>query len=157
MDVQIIPVDHNEAPILHNLMQFYLYEFSQYVSGITLEQDGRFEPFKLDGYWIEEHLTPLFIKADNQLAGFVLLEAMPDSSPNAINEFFVLKPFARKGIGRKAAFKVFKRWRGNWMVALVEENKPAQAFWKKIIHEYTSGENDEIQNHEKRTIQTFTL
>ncbi|MCM2676052.1 GNAT family N-acetyltransferase [Alkalicoccobacillus plakortidis] len=157
MEVQILPIKREEAPILHNLMQFYIYEFSEYLQDIKLEKDGRFEPFKLDGYWIEPHLKPLFIKVDKQLAGFVLLEATSDSSPNAVNEFFVLKPFTRKGVGRKAAFEVFKRWHGNWVVAQLKENKPAQAFWKKVIHEYTNGHFEELEDHEKRTIQSFTL
>ncbi|MDQ0207136.1 GNAT family N-acetyltransferase [Alkalicoccobacillus murimartini] len=157
MEVQIIPVTPKEAPILHNLMQFYIYEFSEYIDDIKLDKDGRFEPFKLDGYWIEPHLTPLFIMANNQLAGFVLLEATSDTSPNAINEFFVLKSYSRKGIGKKAAFEVFKRWRGNWVVAQLKENKPAQAFWKKVIHEYTKGQYEESDDHGKRTIQSFTL
>ncbi|TSB47549.1 GNAT family N-acetyltransferase [Alkalicoccobacillus porphyridii] len=138
-------------------MQFYIYEFSEYLDDINIEGNGKFEPFKLDGYWSEQHLTPLFIKVDQQLAGFVLLEATSDSSPNSINEFFVLKPYTRKGIGRKAAFEVFKRWRGNWVVAQLKENKPAQAFWKKVIHEYTNGEYETLEDHEKRSIQSFTL
>ncbi|MEK4566587.1 GNAT family N-acetyltransferase [Alkalihalobacillus sp. FSL R5-0424] len=157
MDVQIVPVKQEEAPILHNLMQYYIYEFSEYLHDIRLEEDGRFEPFKLDGYWIEPHLHPLFIKVDDQLAGFVLIEATPDSSPNSVNEFFVLKPYKRKGVGKKAAFDIFKRWHGNWVVAQLKENKPAQAFWNRVIDEYTNGDYEQLEDHEKRTIQSFTL
>ena len=42
----------------------------------------------------------------------------------------------------KKAFKVFDMFKGKWSIAWLK-NRSAQAFWTKIISEYTIGEYSE--------------
>ena len=54
-----------------------------------------------------------------------------------------MRKFRRMGIGRKAAFQVFDRFRGAWEVLQTRENLAAQAFWRAVIGEYTDGDFEE--------------
>jgi predicted acetyltransferase len=60
-------------------------------------------------------------------------------------EFFVMKKYRQRGVGRKIAYQLFDRFHGVWKIAQIEENMPAQAFWRKVISEYTNGNYEEIR------------
>jgi predicted acetyltransferase len=53
--------------------------------------------------------------------------------------FFFLKKFQSKGVGREVAHQIWDMHQGIWEVSVIPENKPAHAFWQKIISAYTSG------------------
>jgi predicted acetyltransferase len=53
-----------------------------------------------------------------------------------------MKKYRQRGVGRKIAFQLFDRFHGVWKIA---QNTPAQAFWRKIISEYTNGNYEEIR------------
>jgi len=77
---------------------------------------------------------------------------------HSIGEFFILKKYRRQGVGRVVAHQVFDLFPGRWSVGQIENNCPAQAFWRKVISEYTHGDYQEIwQNDEewKGPVQTF--
>lgn len=50
MDIQIQAVSKEEEEVLHNLMEFYIYEFTKYMSTIKINEDGCFDRFNLDAY-----------------------------------------------------------------------------------------------------------
>ncbi len=56
-----------------------------------------------------------------------------------ISEFFVLKKYAGKEIGKIAAVTVFDLFPGKWNIHQAANNYPAQAFWRKLIYRYTNG------------------
>ena len=86
----------------------------------------------------------LFIRAGGRLAGFILVRSCSEHNalhdPHNVAEFFVLKKYRRHGIGREAACQVFDRFPGGWEVTQWDNNLPAQAFWQKVIAQYTGGE-----------------
>jgi predicted acetyltransferase len=43
---------------------------------------------------------------------------------------------------------MFNLFPGVWEVAEIEENRPAQAFWRKIIHAFTQGDFEEIHKED---------
>ena len=43
-------------------------------------------------------------------------------------------------MGKKAARRAFDLFPGNWQVRELLANTPAQAFWRRIIDEYTGGD-----------------
>lgn len=59
-----------------------------------------------------------------------------------------MKIYRKRGIGKAVAFRMFKQFPGMWEVAEVEENLPAQAFWRKIIQAFTQGEFEEIHRED---------
>lgn len=63
-------------------------------------------------------------------------------NPHNIAEFFVMKKYRRKGVGRVAAMKIFDMFHGGWEISQWINNLPAQNFWGKVIAEYTNGKYD---------------
>ena len=55
-------------------------------------------------------------------------------------EFFVMSKYRRRGVGSEAARFAFDRFPGRWEVREMAANTPAQAFWRRVIGDYT-GDN----------------
>lgn len=146
MAVEIRDVPVEQKHVLRQLMQMYLYDFSE-IDGGDVNESGEFPYRWLDHYWTECERSPFLVYSDGHIAGFVLV--MASSSPakgqesRSIAEFFVMRKYRRIGIGRKAAFHVFDRFRGTWNVRQTRTNLAAQAFWRSVIGEYTDGDFDE--------------
>ena len=62
-----------------------------------------------------------------------------------MTEFFVLRRFRRRGVGRAAAFPAFDRFAGPWEVRQREDNPNATAFWRRTIDDYTRGDFEETR------------
>jgi predicted acetyltransferase len=152
--INLIPVKQKEEGILHNIMQFYIYEFTIY-QDIKLEENGSFAPFDLTPYWKNPDFHAFFIEYEGELAGFALIETGTNGEPNIIREFFILRKFNRLGLGREASIKIFDMYPGKWSVTQVEKNKPAVAFWRKVIKEYTDGKYSEGFDDRNQPTQTF--
>lgn len=140
--VHIRKVKKSEEALLHNLMQFYIYEFSKYIPKIKLESDCTYKPFDLSRYWEEETHHAYFICLEAEVIGFALIQS--DEKINTVLEFFVLASYQGKGFGKTAARKIFKAFEGYWNVSQIEKNQPAQAFWRNIISDITKGEMEEV-------------
>ncbi|HLO12169.1 MAG TPA: GNAT family N-acetyltransferase [Pseudoneobacillus sp.] len=152
--IYLEPVSIEQEQTLHNIMQFYIYEFSQYIPTIKLEDNGSYKPFNLEQYWKNEHLHAFFIKVDSELIGFALVECGLNE-PHSINEFFVMKKYAGKGYGGMAAKELFSMFEGSWKITQIQNNYPAQAFWRKVINQYTNGDYKEYYDENHRSIQEF--
>ena len=143
--------------VIQNLMQFYIYDFSEYIK-YDVEDNGLFAPYPhLDDYWKEtSNKFPYIIKKDDKYVGFVLVRFIETQERMylSIAEFFILKKYRRTGIGKAIAVMVFDLHKGLWEVFQKESNKPAQIFWKKVIEEYTKGQYRERSEDGKR-IQNF--
>ncbi|MGE5223053.1 MAG: GNAT family N-acetyltransferase [Omnitrophica WOR_2 bacterium] len=145
MTVDIQPVVYADKLILRNLMELYLYDFSEF-DGMDVNAHGRFEYRYLDHYWTEAGRFPYFIRYDGRLAGFALvrdIEGEEGEKVHRIAEFFILRKYRRKGIGKDAAIWLFKHFGGKWQVEELENNLPAQSFWRKVIGEITQGKFQE--------------
>jgi predicted acetyltransferase len=145
-------VDIRDAPIeqkhvLRQLMQLYLYDFSEIV-GDYVSESGEFPYRWLDNYWTESGRIPFLVYSDGHIAGFALVRTITMASrgteTKSISEFFIMRKYRRIGLGRKAAFHVFDRCRGTWEARQTQENLAAQAFWKVVICEYTAGDFEEM-------------
>jgi predicted acetyltransferase len=137
-------------------MQFYMYDFSEFVN-IDVQEDGLFEAYKfLDEYWKDNNRFPYIIQKDKTYAGFILVRFIESAQRKyfSIAEFFVMKKYRRAGIGKTIAHQVFNLHKGDWEVFQKENNKPAQLFWNKVIDEYTKGNFKERFEDGKR-IQDF--
>ena len=54
-------------------------------------------------------------------------------------QFFVLRKYRRRGVGRAAACELFSALPGRWQVGQMPLNLPAQAFWRRVIGACTGG------------------
>lgn len=141
------------------MMELYNYDFSEF-SFDDINEYGYFGYPRIDDYWNEEGRYPYFIRVDGKLAGLVLVRSCCEystmSNPHNIAEFFVMKKYRHKGIGRAAAFKVFDMFSGGWEVSQWSNNKPAQNFWRKVISEY-SNDNYSYFLSEEHGVVGFTF
>lgn len=153
--INLIKVTQQEEQTLHHIMQFYIYEFSKYMPVITLETTGKYQPFDLGAYWNDENLHAYFIKKEEELIGFALIKSETMTSPNTINEFFVIQKYAGRGFGKIAATKLFTMFPGKWYITQSERNYPAQAFWRGLISTYTNGDFSEKYDEKRRSVQEF--
>jgi predicted acetyltransferase len=157
MDTQLIPAAQQHKEVIKNLMQFYMYDFTEYVPN-DVEADGLFKAYpQLENYWTEEgHKFPYIIEKGKKHVGFVLVRYIetPKRKYFSIAEFFIMKMYRRSGIGTEVAQQAFNLHKGQWEVHQRETNKPACIFWNEVINNYTKGRFTERLENE-RVIQNF--
>ena len=146
-----------QRPVLERLLQLYLHDFSEFAPIGSphgeVDAEGRFFYPPLDGYWRESGHIPLLIRADDRIAGFVLVHqwsALRLPLDHGVAEFFVLRKYRRAHVGRRAALAVFRRYPGRWEVPVAWYNPPALAFWRKVTAEAAPGKVEEIAGDGKR-------
>lgn len=148
----IIPADEEDQGIMRNLMHLYLYDFSEYID-IDVDEGGWFNDEYLERYWYEEGRYPYLLRAGDKWAGFALVrrESPPEERPptHSIAEFFVMKKYRRHRIGQRMACQLFDRFPGRWWLEVESTNLPAQAFWRKVVEEYTGGRNEPVWDAER--------
>ncbi len=145
MDVQLLEASYEDKPVLRNLLELYLYDFSEFID-CDVNEHGLYDYGYLDHYWTEEGRCPFLIRVDGKLAGFVLVWAKGQGADRhlLITEFFVMRKYRRRGVGKQAAFQAFDRFSGVWRIGEVKTNTPAVAFWRAIIAEYTRGSFQDV-------------
>ena len=153
MGIEITLVPKTEKHILRNLMELYLYDFSEF-DAADVDANGIYGYHWFEHYWGEENRYPFLIRKDGKLAGFVLVTRYNyfDEQPDCwvIAEFFVMRKYRHLGVGEFAARQTFDRFPGEWQVGQLRENTPAIAFWRKIIQRYTAGNYQEIWMDDER-------
>jgi predicted acetyltransferase len=137
-----------DSPLLANLLELYIHDMSEVFPHVRLGPDGRFGYSRLPLYWSEpDRRFAFLIRCDDRIAGFILVTrgspAVPDPNVLDVAEFFVLRQFRRAGTGRQAAFLLWNRLGGMWIVRVLEKNRGALAFWRDTIATFTTGRFDE--------------
>ena len=155
MNISIEPILIEQKSVFMQMMELYSYDFSEF-SDKDINEYGHFGYPRIDDYWNEEGRYPFFIRVDGELAGLVLVRScceynnLPD--PHNIAEFFVMKKYRRKGVGKAASMKIFDMFPGGWEVSQWENNLPAQNFWKQVIGRYTNGKYETFTASEKGSV-----
>lgn len=133
-----------DAAALHsveNLMQYYMYDFSEWLP-IPLGDDGRFFIRPKAEYWAQAGTHAFLIKVEGELAGFATVDrdVVDADTEFSIGYFFVSRRFRGAGLGARAAELLLQRFPGAWQVYHVSANRGAAAFWAKVIPRLTHGE-----------------
>jgi predicted acetyltransferase/8-oxo-dGTP pyrophosphatase MutT (NUDIX family) len=138
--VQLILAGPEKQPVLANLLELYLHDFSEY-DDADVRSDGRYGYGYLDCYWSEPGRYPFLIQVDGKLAGFALVRTLEAGEVPlySMAEFCVLRKYRRQGVGRSAAVQLFDRFPGRWEVNQEAANLPSQSFWRRVIGDYTGG------------------
>ena len=143
MEILVTSAKRGEKPVLANLLNLYLHDFSEF-DDVSVEADGRFTYPFLDHYWEDPNRYPFLIRVDGTLAGFALVRVLTD--PRAGNtfidmtEFFVLRRFRRQGVGGVAACRLWDLFVGTWEVRVLAGNIGALPFWRGAIDSYAGGD-----------------
>ena len=139
MTVTLTKAQAEQAPLLQNLFQFYVHDFSEFWAGTPkgdLLPDGRFEPYPLDDYWARPDWSAWLIRSDGALAGFALINDVAHSSQpvdHSVAEFFILRKHRGGGVAQQAARALFALHPGSWEAAVARKNVKAERFWRRAI------------------------
>jgi predicted acetyltransferase len=159
-EFELIVAARKQKPILTDLLQLYIEEFSAFVS-VPVGVDGRFIYKNLPSYWTEPGRHPFLIRVGKEWGGFVFVkhgseisgpeisgpetsgsksstsEIAPDIAHHKdcwdMAEFFVLDKYRRRGLGSNVAHAVWQAFPGRWEVRVMEWHKAAHAFWAEAI------------------------
>lgn len=140
MEVSLKRIGSDSRHILENLFPYYIYDMSEFM-GWNPNSDGlfTFNSATLDSYWKEADHVPYFIHVGKELAGFALVRNYP-SEPEAfdIEQFFVLRKFKGKGVGKKVLLAVVANHPGKWQIRVLKENEAALKFWLSAVKNVVS-------------------
>lgn len=134
--IQLVTIPEEKMQTLFNLYQLYLHDLSRFEDDYPLDEHGLFDIGNTDLYWKKEQLFPYFINSNDQIAGFALLTGPPYSPKGvdfAVQEFFILNAYRRKGVGQTAANLIFQRHPGKYSISQLAKNLPAVSFWRNVL------------------------
>jgi predicted acetyltransferase len=137
--LDVTPARPGEKPLLENLLDLYMHDFSEFVP-LDVGDDGRFGYPGLASYWSEPGHHAFLARLECKLAGFALVTRSEDPAGNGevwdMAEFFVLRGYRRRGVGVNLAQKVWKLCPGKWQVRVRLNNLPAQSFWESAVGKF---------------------
>jgi len=127
-----------EKELVHRLDQFYLYEFSPFLPDqYKVADDGLFHDGDYLEFWEHSNKHPYLIFHDSEIAGFALVDDL--GAHFLMAQFFVMLKFQGTGVAMAAAFDIFDKHRGKWIVESLITNIKSEGFWPRIIDIYTRG------------------
>jgi predicted acetyltransferase len=139
-NVELVPAALEQQPIIANLLELYIYDFSEFFD-LELGADGTFGYPDLPLYWSAPGRFPFLVEVDRKWAGFVLVKQEPAIPTGEaiydIAEFFILRPYRRRGIGAQVAPDVWRSFPGPWTVRVMQRNRAARPFWERAITSFT--------------------
>lgn len=146
-EVKLSIATPSDITTLSNLFELYAHDLSD-IFGLELGSDGRFGYEKLPLYWSEpERRFPFLIYNGNRIAGFALITRGSPASDNPnvfdVAEFFVVRRHRRSNVGRQAAFLLWDKFPGSWIVRVSEGNQNGYKFWLRVIGNYTGSTQSE--------------
>ena len=146
MKYEIESVDLKDKDKLYKLLQYALYDGSQYIDN-EINEDCIFEYRWFNNYFTDDDRNAYFIKSNNNYIGMVMVNEHLrfNKTGKCIAEFLIMPRYRRQHIGKKVAYDIFNMFKGNWEVQPMENNLIAYSFLKNIIDEYTKG-NYKIKN-----------
>jgi predicted acetyltransferase len=130
-----------ERPLIENLSQFYIYDFSEMETASSSRMEfgdhGFYSPLPdIDSYWRTEGFRPLLIHDRQRLVGFTLINTRSHCGGRVehnMAEFFVARKHRRRGVATEAVRQILALYPGHWEIAVAERNAAARAFWPHAI------------------------
>ena len=145
---------------LINVYPFYLHDLSAFDdSYYTLDDRGLWSPDHLPGWLQEDTDHPFILLESGRRVGFALVNQAPSPHMHPgmdfrMSEFFVLRSYRGQGIGRRAVFTLFDRFRGKWEIFELPRNEPAIRFWRGAIGAYGRYAETSGPSHVRQVIDT---
>lgn len=160
MNFQIVPVGIDQRQLVRNLYQFYAYDSSDWEAE-DIGTDGLYymhDPY-FNKYWETEGWGANLVKADDAIAGFLLIEKSDIPNVDALEfaDFFVFKKFRRLGIGRKVVEDVIANSKFAWVVNVFEEDIHANEFWQSLFRSALFRSIRELKDPHDRKIRAYLI
>ncbi len=141
LDLSLEQAVDRQRDIVWRLLQLYLHDFSAFAAAEdehgVIGPDGSFECADFDSYWQGDPRRRIYLfRASGALAGFAFVNDWPPSGAavdQALAEFFVLRKYRGRGVGRAAALALFRELPGLLELGVAFYNHPALAFWRRVL------------------------
>lgn len=165
-DLILDPAPLATYPVIQNMGRFYVYDMSEYMGdeeGWQIPANGLYECIDFKKYWEDTNASPFLVRFKGEIAGFVIIDKKGSGPETDYNmaQFFILRKFKNKGLGRRVAEKCFETFKGSWEVMVMPKNTGAYQFWKRVIGNYTQNQFEEYTkiiphlNHCQKNIFNF--
>ncbi|MCU0119937.1 GNAT family N-acetyltransferase [Pseudomonas sp. B2M1-30] len=140
-DIELLAAQRDELDTIENLMQFYLYDFSEWLP-LKLAEHGFFRVQFKDDYWRLPATRPFLIRVDGELAGFVTVDdhIHIEGAEYNIGYFFISRKFRGQGVAQFVISALLSRFPGRWQIFHIDANVPARRFWAGLIPVLSGGE-----------------
>ena len=139
--IELHAAHRDDQATIENLMQFYTYDFSEWLP-LTLGEYGLFHLRPLPDYWRKPATRPFLIRVDGELAGFVTVDDdvhLPGAHYN-LGYLFVSRRFRGLGVAKFVMSTLLSRFPGQWQIFHIEANQPARLFWHAVMPELSTGQ-----------------
>ena len=144
--LEVVEAGPEQGPIIERLLQLYQYDFSEIEgqwAGGSVDASGLYRHIPPWTHWNEPDHHAFLVRVDGELAGFVLIKPAHDEwsdlASRIVDEFFIMRKYRRRGVGREVARRVFDRLPGRWALQQTPGNLVAQKFWRGMLADYTRG------------------
>lgn len=143
-DFRVDRVGRSSDQILRNLMEHYLHDMAEWFE-FDSREDGSYS-YATDRFWGDGFAV--FVAYSEVIPiGFAVVGSaehwVGDETARDLVEFFVVRKYRRKGVGRIFAEHVWNLYPGKWVVRVLQRNLPALPFWRAAVSGYTRGAFDE--------------
>lgn len=141
MDIELLLVKTiQQKAIFERLLQLYEYEFSD-ITQLHPTEDGYFINEELERN-IKAHLCDCYLlKFEGKWAGLAVINLKSylndDPEIRDVGEFFVMKLYRRRRVGRKMAEALFDLYPGRWEIRQLPNAAESHAFWIRVVDHYT--------------------
>ena len=132
---------------IESVYRDYLNDLSPQGTGVfpTLPEIGHREPDQVASWFSDSSAHLLTVVKDYLPAGFAMVRtgqviAGRGSVDFSMAEFFIARPWRRRGVGQEAVRLICDRFAGRWHIMEYIRNAPAVAFWRRVVSAYTRGD-----------------
>lgn len=141
--VTLIPATLDDYPTIQNMGRFYVYDMSEFMGdeeGWHIPENGLYECIDFKKYWQTNDAFPFLVRYKGELAGFVIVDKKGSDDKIDFNmaQFYIIRKFKGKGLGKCVAHHCFNTFKGTWEVMVMPHNTGAYQFWKKTITSYSN-------------------
>jgi predicted acetyltransferase len=121
---------------LQRMLELYQYELWDQ----DLDARGEYG-YSLDRFWSADDCHAFVATVSGHYAGFALADGAVKvgTTGHWMDQFFILKKYRRSGLGAALARHLFEALPGPWEVGQMPGNLAAQAFWRRVIPQYSGG------------------
>jgi predicted acetyltransferase len=120
--------------LIRNLFEHYIHDMSEWLN-IDTQPDGSYS-YDTSHLW-RNGCDIYLAKIGDAIAGFAIVgsavEWTGDSGVHDVREFFILRRYRRRGVGRCLASLLWEAHAGEWLVRVFASNTPAVRFWRGAI------------------------
>ncbi|HEY7995783.1 MAG TPA: GNAT family N-acetyltransferase [Steroidobacteraceae bacterium] len=139
----------NDRRWIEGVYRDYLNDLAPEATGLfpALGEVGHREPDLLARWFADRNAQVLTILYNEEPVGFAMVHRRPAAATAASDfsmaEFFIARPWRRRGIGSQAVRLLFDRFDGHWLISEHVRNTAAVKFWRRVVTAYTRGQYQE--------------